>query len=68
MGSDMGGSQAILFDRENGGDGREQAQTQGQSQAQDDERSTTEDTSLSPVNGVYRVASDHRKDGSAVGW
>jgi gamma-glutamyltranspeptidase / glutathione hydrolase len=68
MGSDMGGYQAILFDRENGGDGREQAQTQGQSQAQDDERSTTEDTSLSPVNGVYRVASDHRKDGSAVGW
>ena len=21
-----------------------------------------------PVNGVYRAASDHRKDGAAVGW
>jgi gamma-glutamyltranspeptidase/glutathione hydrolase len=21
-----------------------------------------------PVNGVYRAASDHRKDGGAVGW
>jgi len=23
---------------------------------------------LSPVNGVYRAGSDHRKDGQAVGW
>jgi gamma-glutamyltranspeptidase/glutathione hydrolase len=21
-----------------------------------------------PVNGLYRAASDHRKDGSAIGW
>ena len=21
-----------------------------------------------PINGVYRGASDHRKDGEAVGW
>jgi gamma-glutamyltranspeptidase / glutathione hydrolase len=21
-----------------------------------------------PVNGVYRAASDHRKDGLAIGW
>jgi hypothetical protein len=37
-------------------------------QHRDHERTTTEATSLSPVNGAYRAASDHRKDGSAVGW
>jgi gamma-glutamyltranspeptidase/glutathione hydrolase len=27
-----------------------------------------EGDNLSPVNGVYRAGSDHRKDGQAVGW
>lgn len=27
-----------------------------------------QDTPGGPVNGVYRAASDHRKDGAAVGW
>ena len=29
---------------------------------------TTTSTALQPINGVYRAASDHRKDGEAVGW
>jgi gamma-glutamyltranspeptidase/glutathione hydrolase len=81
-GSAMGGYQAILFDREIDGDRSEQAQAQAyaqaqaqgqvqvqvQAQAQSTERAATEGISPSPVNGVYRAASDHRKDGSAVGW
>ncbi|MEV5708555.1 gamma-glutamyltransferase [Actinoallomurus sp. NPDC052274] len=70
--SAMGGFQAIVFDREAGGDRREhaqeQAQEQEQTQAQAAGRAATGGTSPSPVNGVYRAASDHRKDGSAVGW
>jgi gamma-glutamyltranspeptidase / glutathione hydrolase len=28
----------------------------------------TTSTAVQPINGVYRAASDHRKDGEAVGW
>ncbi|WP_345362623.1 gamma-glutamyltransferase [Actinoallomurus liliacearum] len=74
VGSAMGGFQAIVFDREIAGDRSEQAQTQSQEQAQSQsqaqaaERVATGGASPSPVDGVYRAASDLRKDGSAVGW
>ncbi len=74
VGSAMGGFQAILFDREIGWSAQAQSQSDVQVEVQVDsqthavERAATERTSPSPVNGVYRVASDHRKDGSAVGW
>jgi gamma-glutamyltranspeptidase / glutathione hydrolase len=48
----MGGYQAILFQPEKEGDFPAPA---GHAPG-------------SPLNGVYRAASDHRKDGSAVGW
>jgi gamma-glutamyltranspeptidase / glutathione hydrolase len=48
----MGGYQAIMFQPENDGDAP----------------APTGDSAESPVNGVYRAASDHRKDGSAVGY
>jgi gamma-glutamyltranspeptidase/glutathione hydrolase len=48
----MGGYQAILFDPEKSGDWP----------------AATGKSAESPINGIYRAASDHRKDGSAVGW
>jgi gamma-glutamyltranspeptidase / glutathione hydrolase len=48
----MGGYQAIVFDPERSGDWP----------------AATGRSADSPVNGVYRAASDHRKDGGAVGW
>lgn len=50
--STMGGYQAIHFTPEQ--PGRHPAPADGSRNG--------------PVNGVYRVASDHRKDGAAVGW
>jgi gamma-glutamyltranspeptidase / glutathione hydrolase len=52
-GEDMGGFQAIWYLPPH--DGASPASTQGRGSDQ-------------PIPGVYRAASDHRKDGQAVGW
>lgn len=68
-GDPMGGYQAILFDREIDGDWSEQAQRQGPPPPPPPPPSPPSPPPFPPpVNGVYRVASDLRKDGSAVGW
>ncbi|EED34741.1 gamma-glutamyltransferase [Luminiphilus syltensis NOR5-1B] len=53
-GGAVGGYQGILFTPEPG----LEAPVYGAQSIEQD----------APVNGVYRVGSDHRKDGSAVGW
>jgi gamma-glutamyltranspeptidase/glutathione hydrolase len=53
-GGSVGGYQGILFTRD-----------PSLTAPAFDRRSITDD---SPVNGVYRAGSDHRKDGQAVGW
>lgn len=70
MGSDMGGFQAILFDREIGGGRSGQSQSQSQSGDDDDggEQTQAQGAGRAATDGVYRAASDHRKDGSAVGY
>jgi gamma-glutamyltranspeptidase / glutathione hydrolase len=51
-GDEMGGFQAIQFMPPG-----HEAQTRSHA-----------GSSEQPINGVYRGASDHRKDGEAVGW
>ena len=56
-GEDMGGYQAISF-TSSAGPARRASQADPRVGAAGDE----------PIEGVYRGASDHRKDGQAVGW
>jgi gamma-glutamyltranspeptidase / glutathione hydrolase len=55
-GEDMGGFQAIWF------------QPSAADSAASAGAITTTGASEQPIAGVYRAASDHRKDGEAVGW
>lgn len=68
MGSDMGGFQAILFDRGIGGGRSGQSQSQPGDDDDGGEQTQAQGAERAATDGVYRAASDHRKDGSAVGY
>jgi gamma-glutamyltranspeptidase/glutathione hydrolase len=54
-GGDMGGYQAVSF-------------TPAEPRSRAGNAAPCDDGAVEPIEGVYRGASDHRKDGQAVGW